>query len=251
MPGRLWSMAWPVEVTAAFEAWYSRLEDADREAVNAAVDTLEDRGPGLGRPLVGAVTGSRHGHLKELRIGTIRILFRFDPRRTAILLLGGDKRGECLVSKGHRCRRRSLRPLLGRTRRGRLASEEVIDMAGHRAWREVRRGDDSSPEAQAYRSAIGDALALAEIRARRGLTQVDVARVLRTSQASVSKIERRDDLYLSTLRSFVEARGGGRGRGRVFTEGRIAISAPREDPTSGHAEIRKDPTAGFLAAEPM
>jgi hypothetical protein len=87
-------MAWPVEVTAAFEAWYSRLEDADREAVNAAVDTLEDRGPGLGRPLVGAVTGSRRGHLKELRIGTIRILFRFDPRRTAILLLGGDKSGE-------------------------------------------------------------------------------------------------------------------------------------------------------------
>jgi hypothetical protein len=90
-------MAWPVEVTAAFQAWYSRLEDADREAVNAAVDTLEDRGPGLGRPLVGAVTGSRHGHLKELRIETIRILFRFDPRRTAILLLGGDKRGEWSV----------------------------------------------------------------------------------------------------------------------------------------------------------
>ena len=86
-------MAWPVEVTVEFEALYSRLEAADREAVNAAVDTLEDRGPGLGRPLVGVVTGSRHGHLKELRIGTIRILFRFDPRRTAILLLGGDKRG--------------------------------------------------------------------------------------------------------------------------------------------------------------
>ena len=87
-------MAWPLEVTAELEAWYSGLEDADREAVNAAVDALEERGPGLGRPLVGTVTGSRHGHLKELRIGTIRILFRFDPRRTAILLLGGDKRGE-------------------------------------------------------------------------------------------------------------------------------------------------------------
>lgn len=87
-------MSWPIEVTAEFEAWYSGLGEVDREAVNAAVDTLEERGPGLGRPLVGAVTGSRHGHLKELRIGTIRILFRFDPRRTAILLLGGDKRGE-------------------------------------------------------------------------------------------------------------------------------------------------------------
>jgi hypothetical protein len=87
-------MAWPIEATDVFEAWYSRLDDLDREAVNAAVDTLEERGPGLGRPLVDAVRGSRYGHLKELRIGTIRILFRFDPRRTAILLLGGDKRGE-------------------------------------------------------------------------------------------------------------------------------------------------------------
>jgi hypothetical protein len=87
-------MAWPVEVTSTFEAWYSGLGEVDREAVNAAVDTLEQRGPSIGRPLIGAVTGSRHGHLKELRIGTVRILFRFDPRWTAILLLGGDKRGE-------------------------------------------------------------------------------------------------------------------------------------------------------------
>ncbi len=86
-------MAWPVVVTVEFEAWYLRLDDPDREAVNAAVDTLEERGPGLGRPLVDAVRGSRHG-LKELRIGTIRILFRFDPRRTAALVLGGDKRSE-------------------------------------------------------------------------------------------------------------------------------------------------------------
>jgi hypothetical protein len=58
------------------------------------VDALEERSPGLGRPLVGEIVGSRHAQLKELRIGTIRILFRFDPRRTAILLIGGDKRGQ-------------------------------------------------------------------------------------------------------------------------------------------------------------
>lgn len=87
-------VAWPVEVTSQFESWYSGLGDTDREAVNAAVDALEGRGPGLGRPLVGEIVGSRHGQLKELRIGSIRMLFRFDPRRTAILLVGGDKRGE-------------------------------------------------------------------------------------------------------------------------------------------------------------
>ena len=32
--------------------------------------------------------------MKELRAGTIRVLFAFDPRRSAILLIGGDKRGE-------------------------------------------------------------------------------------------------------------------------------------------------------------
>ena len=53
---------------------------------------LEQRGPGLGRPLVDSVVGSRHAKMKELRVGTIRILLAFDPRRAAILLLGGDKR---------------------------------------------------------------------------------------------------------------------------------------------------------------
>jgi hypothetical protein len=86
-------MPWPVEVTDEFESWYLGLAETDREAVNAAVDTLEERGPGLGRPLVGEIVGSRNGQLKELRIGSIRILFRFDPRRLAILLIGGDKRG--------------------------------------------------------------------------------------------------------------------------------------------------------------
>jgi hypothetical protein len=85
-------MPWPIEVTAQFESWYLGLREPDREAVNAAVDALERSGPGLGRPLVGEIVSSRRPGLKELRIRTIRILFRFDPRRTAILLLGGIKR---------------------------------------------------------------------------------------------------------------------------------------------------------------
>ena len=87
-------MSWPIEVTNEFERWYRGLVETDREGVNAAVDALEQRGPGLGRPLVGEIVGSRHGPLKELRIGTVRMVFRFDPRRSAILLIGGDKRGE-------------------------------------------------------------------------------------------------------------------------------------------------------------
>src|SRR5438128_866406 len=64
-----------------------------RESVNAAVDMLEERGPNLKRPVVGEIVGSRIHNLKELRppSSSIRILFVFDPRRSAILLVGGDK----------------------------------------------------------------------------------------------------------------------------------------------------------------
>ncbi len=64
----------------------------EKQSIDAAVRVLEQRGPGLGRPLVDSVVGSRHANMKELCVGRIRILFAFDPRRAAILLLGGDKR---------------------------------------------------------------------------------------------------------------------------------------------------------------
>ncbi len=99
-------------------------------------------------------------------------------------------------------------------------------MSGHKPWREVRRGNPTSPESVALRDAVGDAIALAEIRERRGLTQVDVARVMQTSQASVSKLERREDLYLSTLRDFVTALGGRLELSAVFPEGRMEIGQP-------------------------
>jgi len=61
--------------------------------VTAAVELLEQGGPALGRPLVDTLKGSRHPNMKELRPrgGQMRVLFAFDPRRMAILLLGGDK----------------------------------------------------------------------------------------------------------------------------------------------------------------
>lgn len=58
-----------------------------------AIDVLADHGPGLGRPLVDTVTGSSIANLKELRVGTVRILFAFDPWRSSILLVAGDKAG--------------------------------------------------------------------------------------------------------------------------------------------------------------
>lgn len=86
---------WQVEGTDEFTEWFGRMDEREQEYLVAAVDKLEERGPGLGRPFVDTIKGSRHPNMKELRPpgGNVRVLFAFDPRRTAILLLGGDKTG--------------------------------------------------------------------------------------------------------------------------------------------------------------
>jgi hypothetical protein len=86
-------MAWEVEITDQFAEWYANLRLEDCERINAAVEQLEIRGPALGRLYADTLEGSRYCQMKELRPhgGFIRILFAFDPRRHAILLIGGDK----------------------------------------------------------------------------------------------------------------------------------------------------------------
>jgi hypothetical protein len=88
--------SWSVEFHPECEAWSGDLPQADKEALLAAIRILRDEGPNLGRPLVDTVVGSRHSNMKELRPGStgrteIRVLFAFDLRRRAILLVGGDK----------------------------------------------------------------------------------------------------------------------------------------------------------------
>lgn len=84
---------WEVEYTDEFASWWETLTVEQQESVIVAVRTLEKRGPGLGRPFVDTVRGSHHANMKELRPsgGYLRIFFAFDPRRAAILLIGGDK----------------------------------------------------------------------------------------------------------------------------------------------------------------
>lgn len=87
-------MSWPIEVTNEFDKWYGALSAKDSQAVNGVVDALEEHGPVLQRPVVGAIKDAKASNLKELCVGSLRIIFAFDPRRVAILLLGGDKEGE-------------------------------------------------------------------------------------------------------------------------------------------------------------
>jgi hypothetical protein len=90
-------VVWKVEVTDEFVAWWSTLSVGQRASLTDRVDRLAEVGPDLGRPLVDRIHSSRHHAMKELRAskgGALRVLFAFDPRRMAILLLGGDKTGE-------------------------------------------------------------------------------------------------------------------------------------------------------------
>ena len=79
--------------TAQAEQWMLSLDEDDYDAVMARIELLEQHGPSLGRPTVDSIEMSRHPNMKELRMGTLRALFVFDPERNAIVLVGGDKRG--------------------------------------------------------------------------------------------------------------------------------------------------------------
>ena len=89
-------MSWEVEYTDEFGKWWLELSEEEQESITAAVEILEQRGPAVRRPLVDTIKQSRHANMKELIVprGNIRILFAFDPRRMAILLIGGDKTDE-------------------------------------------------------------------------------------------------------------------------------------------------------------
>lgn len=90
--------SWEVEYTDEFEEWWDTLDEDEQDSVTAVVALLEIHGPHLGYPRSSEVKGSRHPHMRELRIQhdgrPLRVLYAFDPRRVAILLCGGDKTGQ-------------------------------------------------------------------------------------------------------------------------------------------------------------
>jgi len=91
-------MAWEVEFTDEFEEWWDDLTEAVQDAIDRSVHLLEARGPSLPHPHSSGINGSRHGNMRELRVQVggepYRIFYAFDPRRAAILLIGGNKTGD-------------------------------------------------------------------------------------------------------------------------------------------------------------
>jgi hypothetical protein len=93
---------WDVELVPEVEQWFLALVDSDpvtAALVEQAVDQLAANGPVLGRPLVDRIKRSQHHNMKELRPASagaseVRILFVFDPRRAAVMLVAGNKAGQ-------------------------------------------------------------------------------------------------------------------------------------------------------------
>jgi len=90
-------MAYEVEFTNEFEVWWNSLTDDEQESVAFSVRLLEERGIHLKRPHADSIHGSKFINLRELRCQhegrPYRVLYALDPRRVAMLLIGGDKAG--------------------------------------------------------------------------------------------------------------------------------------------------------------
>jgi hypothetical protein len=90
-------MSWTVLFHDTFDDEFQSLDEAVQDELLAHAKLLGEFGPNLGRPTVDGLKGSKHANMKELRFdgggGVWRVAFAFDPKRQAILLVGGDKGG--------------------------------------------------------------------------------------------------------------------------------------------------------------
>lgn len=91
-------MAWVVEFTEEFREWWNQLTEDQQDDVAYSVRHLIEFGPALGFPHSSKVTSSRYPQMRELRTQSggnpLRTLYAFNPLRSAILLIGGEKTGD-------------------------------------------------------------------------------------------------------------------------------------------------------------
>ena len=89
---------WKVIETESFDDWFAQIDEKAQEDIYVKVEMLAELGPSLRRPFVDTIKESRYANMKELRVQSkgrpFRIFFSFDPKRRAVLLIGGDKTGK-------------------------------------------------------------------------------------------------------------------------------------------------------------
>jgi len=89
---------------------------------------------------------------------------------------------------------------------------------------EAKMSPESRARAEAKAKKMLAAMPLDELREARAMTQVHLAKILGVNQAAVSKLERRTDMYVSTLQDFVKAMGGELKITARFPEGTVEIT---------------------------
>jgi transcriptional regulator with XRE-family HTH domain len=95
-----------------------------------------------------------------------------------------------------------------------------------RNWKEVRKNLGLEREAR-IRTRVQDeigCLSLNQLREARSLTQTSLADLLGIPQGGISRLERRTDMYVSTLRNYIRAMGGELKITAVFPNGAVEIS---------------------------
>ncbi len=233
-------MPWEIDATDVYDAWFDGQGDDVQDAILAHLKALATEGPRLGRPYCDTLQGSRVKNLKELRVQVggdpFRVLFAFDSERCAVLLLGGNKRGDkrwydthisprprCCSTPGkssaaasvppapHRINARDDRDhlnLTDTTEPYRLPRSLAMPKMSYLDRKLTRLPADRRAKVDEMAEQIVEANRLARLREDMGLTQHDMADRLSVKQAAVSQIERRGDIRLSTLRRYVLALGG-------------------------------------------
>ena len=103
-------------------------------------------------------------------------------------------------------------------------------MSRRHKWSDIRSMKERTPADEAYVAALKDAMIaierLTQLRETRGVTQKEVARAWEVSQGHVSRTERRDDIYLSTLASYVSALGGKLRLVAEFPDQQVELALP-------------------------
>jgi len=221
------------------DEWFNSLDRDQRVAVITVVELLGEYGPNLDRPHADRITGSQYHNLKELRprgaAKNCRVLFIFDPRREAILLLGGDKSGEWskwyakAIPQAEQLYEEYLKDVVAE---GLLDQDPEWNQGatmGHKKWADIvgeidpeMRGEIEELKEQARADIV--AFNIGEVRRARQITQAELARRLDRSQPAISAMERTEDNKLSTIRSAVESMGGRLEIVAVFDDERIAIA---------------------------
>lgn len=126
-------------------------------------------------------------------------------------------------------------------------------MAGRKKWDEIRRSNPDDPvfqERYAEFSRAADAVvALADLRAARGVSQVELSAAMGIRQPSLSQLEHREDMFLSTLRAYVAALGGTLEVRALFPDGAVVLFVNEADDTHDHASAGAS-AAGAIRRSP-